>query len=726
LHERYPAWSPDGSSIAYFSDEGGEYALHIADASGSGSVTRLPPEEPGFFYDPVWAPDSQKVAYTDKRRSLWYVDISSKTHRKIGGNIGPDDAYVWSPDSQWVAYASRPSTLMRRLKLYSLESGESYRITDPMGDANSPTFSRDGRYLYFLGSTSSGQLKTGLDLSVVALQDQVTWEVFSVVLQKGYPSPFAPSMPTVTSTEESSPAATFRIDLDGMDQRIVRLPVPPGRYANIQAASENALFFLEKLIEETPNGGFKLHRFDMKEKQSADFLDSVQDYKVSADGQWILYQTDKEWSIVPTTEKPDPASGRLDRSGMRINVDPKAEWRQMFVEAWRKNRDFFYDEALHGIDWNAMRLRYEAYLPDLRHRSDLNWLIRKLLSELVNSHVFVSGGDIPKVQSVPVGLLGVDYEVVEGRYRIKTILATSSWDKDDERSPFSTPGLGVQEGDFILEVNGRELAYPTNIYSLFTDTAEKNVVLRVNSEPRMEGSREIIVVPLKNERALRRRAWIEHNRKVVDKLSQGAIAYVYQPDTGTDSIREFNRYFFPQSDRQAVIIDERFNDGGDDPDYQLDILDRQQLHWYVRRNTPPFTSPYSMISGPKVMIVNAEAGSGGDVYPYQFKLRGLGVTVGTRTWGGVMGGGGGPLLLDGGYVSAPNLGTYSAEGDYILENSGHRPDHEVAIYPQDDFRARDPQLEKAVEILLERLKVDPPKDIPDFKRVDRSLKPKEP
>jgi tricorn protease len=401
-----------------------------------------------------------------------------------------------------------------------------------------------------------------------------------------------------------------------------------------------------------------------------------------------------------------------------VNVSPRQEWHQMFGEVWRNFRDFFYDDALHGIDWPAMRARYEPWLGDVWHRSDLDYVFRQLAGEIVNSHVFIQHANEQKPEHSKTGLLGADFTVENGRYRIARLVPTTPW--DDESNPLTVPGVDVRPGEYLLDVDGRDLRPPTSLYEPFGGTAGKPVTMRVGPQPTIDGSRVVTVVPLESENAMRRRAWIERNRMRVDELSRGRIAYVYQPDTMETSVSEFNRLFFPQSDRAAVIVDERFNRGGGDPDYQLDILDRQQVHWYVTRDQDPIKSPFSIVAGPKVMLVNAEAGSGGDVYPYQFTIRKIGTTVGTRTWGGVNGGGGGLPLIDGGGVLVPDLGTYSPDGHSILENIGLLPDVEVQIFPKDDFEGRDPQLEKAVEILLAALDRHPPAGRPQIEKVNRA------
>jgi tricorn protease len=671
--ERSPAWSPDGRSLAYFSDASGEYRLQAG-----GAVVPLP--DTGLGYQLRYSPDGTKLAFIDRFRRLQYVDLPTGSVRVVEGVVDPGDAYAWSPDSRSIAYLDLRPTLFRNLVLHSVDSGDSLTLTDGIGDAGSPAFGPEGKHLFFLGSTSAGKVKTGLDLSVEAHRNDVTWSVYQV----------------------SPPAGA-----------IERLPIPAALYVDLKVGADGALFLGEDPTSTTFAGKRRLRRFDPDDRELTTVLPEVDEFALSADGSRILHRSGDSWGVV--------GAGTLDLSALEVQVDPAAEWRQMFREAWRAQRDFFYDENVHGVDWEAMRERYESYLPDLRHRSDLDYVLAHLVGELVNSHISIAGPPSigPRDEDRPsVGLLGADYEVADGRYRVKRIVRGSYW--DEVSSPLTA--VGVEEGDYILEVDGRELKARTSLYSLFAGTAGKPTTLRVNGSPRFEGSRVVTVTPLESEAALRRRSWIERNRKRVDELSKGRIAYVYQPDTSSDSLVEFDRYFFPQSNRQALILDERFNDGGGDPDYQLDVLDRQQVHWYRNRNEAPFKSPFHILSGPKVMLVNAEAGSGGDVYPYQFKIRGLGEVVGTRTWGGVQGGGAGPGLIDGGSARVPNLGTWSPDGEYILENEGFTPDIEVQVFPRDDFAGRDPQLERAVEMILDELVRRPPPPMPSLETVDRSRK----
>ena len=719
--ERDPAWSPDGKQIAYFSDADGEYALYVRDASGTGTPVRIGSGGPGYFYRPVWSPDGRKIAYVDRFQSLWWTDLATRRHTRIESLVEPRDPYVWTPDSRALVFANIRPTQFRELILHELESGASRRLTHPIGDAHQPAFSSDGRYLFFLGSTNVGQVKTGLDLSVIAHENEVTWSVYAVLLRADEPSPFAPTA-DARPRPSSSGERVFQADWDTAPRRIVRLPLSAARFVELRTAADGALFLREEPSERTFAGEPRLRRFDWEQRKLVDFAEKVRGFELATDGRAVLYRSGQSWRVVTAGDRAAGESADVDVSSLTVHVDPPEEWRQMFGDVWRSFRDFFYDDNLHGIDWNAVRTRYEAYLSDVRHRTDLDYVFRQMVGELVNSHIQVRGPlETSKQAETKVGLLGADFTNSQGRYRITRIVPGTHW--DEEVSPLTVPGVDVHEGEYILEVNGVALHHPTSIYSLLAGTAGKPVTLRVGPSASLRGSRLVTVVPIEDEGGLRRRAWVERNRQRVDELSAGTIAYVYQPDTGQDSLREFDRLFFAQSDRQAVIIDERFNDGGGDPDYQLDVLDRQQVHWYAQRGRPPFKSPFSIVAGPKLMLVNAEAGSGGDVYPYQFTLRKLGTTLGTRTWGGVNGGGAGAPLVDGGAARVPDLGTYAPDGSFILENSGFSPDIEVQVYPSDDAAGRDPQLDRAVAVLLQQLRDRPVPRVPQLEKAIRQRSP---
>ena len=723
--DRYPAWSPAGKRIAYFSDASGEYELYIVDQKATEKPTRINLGTPNFYYSPRWSPDGKKLAYTDKHLHLYYIDLDKKqpvlvdtdTYSHPERSLDP----VWSPDSNWIAYAKRLDNHLRAIFLYSLEKGEAYQVTDGMSDANSPVFDRNGKYLYFAASTNVGLTTGWLDLT--SLDRRVIRNIYVAVLRKELPSPLAPESDEekeeVEKEKKEEPKkeppekkeeAEFRIDLENLDQRILALPMPPGDYSHLSAGEEGILFYLEAL--EPGRQKYNLHRFDMKEREAKPFLTGINAFDISHDGKRILYASEGVWGIVNSSGKVNVGDGKINTAAMEVRINPRAEWKQMLREAWRINRDFFYDPGMHGIDWAKIYDRYAAFLPYVAHRSDLNFLIGGMIGELQVGHAYVEGGEYPKVERVPGGLLGTDYEIVEGRYRIKKVYSGLNWNPD-LRAPLTEPGTNVKEGDYILRVNGRELKAPTNIYSLFEKTAGKMVTLTVNSKPLEEGSRTVTVVPVADEMSLRNRDWVEGNRRLVDKLSNGRVSYVYLPNTAGAGYIYFNRYYFAQLGKEGLVVDERFNGGGQAADYIVDMLGRPLLSYWSTRDGKDFPTPLGSIFGPKAMIINEYAGSGGDALPWYFRRRELGPLIGKRTWGGLIGVYDYPPLMDGGYVTAPRLAFWNPEGEWDVENIGVSPDIEVEMTPAEVIAGRDPQLEKAVEVVLEAIKKQP------FKRPPR-------
>ena len=732
VHERYPAWSPDGKTIAYLSDAGGEYQLMLSDQKGMAEPKAISLGDPTFYYSPLWSPDSQKIAYTDKRLNLFYLDLTDQkpilvdtdTYDHPARSLAP----VWSPDSQWLAYTKRLDTHIRAVFLYHVPTAQSHQMTDGLSDATSACFSRDGKHLFFAASSNYG-LNTGwLDMS--SLERPVDHTLYVAVLNKTDPSPLEPESDDEPDEAESGDAESENdddnsdddendenddpkkkeqeaveviIDLDGLDQRILALPMPARYYRSLQAG-EDKLFYLEA----KPNGeGFLLQYFDLKERKTETFLESVRAYWLSADGKKLLYRgNNSTFAIVETDKKPKPNDGLLKLDKMEVQVDPKAEWAQMFTEVTRIQRDFFYDAGMHGADWPALCETYRAFLPHVGHRDDLNYLFAELFGELVAGHAYVWGGDIPAPDSVSVGLLGADYEIVEGRYRIQRIYQGLNW-YPELRAPLTEPGVAVDEGDYILAVNGRTLEAPTNIFRHFEKTADVITTLTISPTPNEADARTVTVVPIASEDGLRHWSWVEANRRTVDALSDGRVAYVYMPNTGTPGYSAFNRYYFSQLGREAVIIDERFNGGGLVADYVIDMLNRPVLSYWATREGKPFSTPNASIFGPKVMIINEYAGSGGDAMPYFFRRRNLGQLVGKRTWGGLIGIYDYPSLMDGGFVSAPRLAIFSSDGEWVVENEGVAPDVEVEMTPKLVIEGHDPQLEKAVELILAELARNP-------------------
>ncbi len=743
--ERSPAWSPNGNRVAYFSDESGEYALYIKDQNGLGEAQKIDLGSPGsFFYYPTWSPDGKKIAYADKRLNLWYVDLEKKTPMRVFHDrfTGPQQIFraAWSPDSKWLAYTQQGLSHMRSVFLYSLETGESHRVTDGMSDAYSPVFDKSGKYLYFLASTDAGPT---MDDSMLSMNRPVTSSAYVVVLRKDLPSPLAPesddeqeAKPEAAKTEnppKAGPPPEVKVDFEKISQRILGLPIPARNYSELKSGKEGVLYLLEEPLVEPLNGPSTLtvQRFSLKTRKTDKLLDNMLAFYISASGEKMLYRLagpaqsggavppPQSWSIAPVPPEPAPGatpapapgapSGAkaLSLAAMEVRVDPPAEWKQLYHEAFRLERDFFYDPSFHGLDLKAAERKYEAYLPGVASRADLNYIFQEAMGDLTVGHLFVIGGEAPELKSIPVGLLGADYKIENGRYRFAHIYDGENWNPQ-LRAPLTQPGVNVAEGEYLLAVNGRDVRGSDNVYSFFEAMASKSVVLRVGPDPGGAGSREVTVVPVENERGLRNLAWIEANRRKVDELSHGRLAYIYLPDTATGGYTYFNRYFFSQAGKQGAIVDERFNHGGTNTDYILDYLRRTLMNYRTTRDGEDMTTPVSLIQGPKAMIINEYAGSGGDAMPWHFRQAHIGILVGKRTWGGLVGFfGPGESLMDGGVVTAPSRGFWTPNNAWEVENHGVAPDVEVELDPKSVREGHDPQLEKAVEVVLSELEKNP-------------------
>ncbi len=731
--ERDPSWSSDGARIAFFSDESGEYALHLAPQNGIGNVEKIAlGDPPAFYYRPAWSPDSKKIAYTDNRLNVWYMDLEKKQPVKIDTDTYQtpfrDLDPVWSPDSKWIAYNKVLVNHLRAVFVYSLASGANTQVTDGMSDAVYAQWDKAGKLLFFTASTDTGLTTAWLDMS--SLGHNVTRSVYAVVLRKEDPSPVAPESDdekTGAAAKEATPKddakkeqakqpPEVRIDFAGIDQRIVALPIPARNYAGMAAGKEGLIYLAEAGGE--GEGSFRdepsvtIQKFDLKTRKTEKLVDGVQEFDLSANGEKMLVRQRAAWRIVSATAAPKAGDSALKMDGMEMRVDTRAEWRQMYNEVWRIERDFFYDPHLHGLNLKAAQEKYRPYAENVASREDLNYVFEDMLGELTVGHLFVRGGAMPEVKKVPVGLLGADYAIENGRYRFARVLSGENWNPT-LRAPLTQPGVNVAAGDYLLAVNGRDVRPPDNVYSFFEATADKQVVLRVGPDPAGANSREVTVVPVADETALRNRDWIEANRRKVDRLSRGKLAYVYLPNTAGGGYTNFNRYYFAQLGKQGAVIDERFNSGGDIADYIIDYLLRPRTNFFTTRYGRDFTTPQNQIFGPKVMIVNRYAGSGGDAMPWLFRDRHVGKLIGTRTWGGLVGIFGFPRLIDGGSVTAPNLAFYNLSGEWDVENHGVPPDIEVEYDPALVRQGHDPQLEKAVEVLLEDLKEHP---LPEYRK----------
>ncbi len=724
--ERDPAWSPDGKWIAYFSDESGEYALHLRDQSGMGDVKKISLGNPSsYFYTPKFSPDSKRVLFTDKRLNIWYLDVEKGTPVKVDTNLFENPFQVldpsWSPDSKWIVYTKQLRNRLCAVHVYSVESAKSTQITDGMSDARYAAFDRNGKYIYFTASTDNGQTTGWLDMSGYPFD--TTRSVYAIVLKKTDPSPLSPESDeekVADASKSETPQrpgkpepVTVTIDLERIGQRVVSLPVAARNYVALVAGRAGSFFLLESVPSSgtgaAPNFGAALHRFDIEKRKAEKVQDAVTQFDVSADGNKMLVgQFPGRYTIMSTFLPNKPGDGAVNVGDMQVNVDPRAEWKQMYREAWRIQRDFFYDPGMHGVDIKLMEERYRPFLENLSSRADLNYLFQEMLGNLTVGHHNSFGGDSPQPTRYQVGLLGADYSVENGRYRFARIYDGENWNPGTT-APLTQPGVNVNVGDYLLAVNGRNLTSGDNLYSYFQETAGRQVVIRVGPNADGKDARDVTVVPTANEGGLRSLAWIEDNRRKVAELSGGKLAYVYLPNTGGAGYSNFNRYYFAQIDRQGAVIDERFNGGGSAADYMISYMSLPLMNYWSTREGEDFTTPATAIFGPKTMLINEYSSSGGDLLPWLFRENKVGTLVGMRTWGGLVGIYSYPVLIDGGTVSAPRVAFRNLQGGLDVENKGVAPDIAVDFDPVLWRQGRDSQLEKAVQVTLDELRKNPRK-----------------
>ena len=730
VHEKFPAWSPDGKSIAYFSDKTGEYLLQIKHQDGKGEPRSYPLNGTGFYAFPEWSANNKYITFSDNGRNFYVLEVASGTIKKIDA----DELYVpgpfrnifgnWSSDSRWIAYTKVNSSFFRQVFIYSVEQGKSLAITDGLSDANSPVFDPDGKYILFLASTDAGPVINWFDQSSHDMR--MTSSVYLATLRADILNPFAresdeekgksdekaDEVKKEDSKKDSKDKSlekpeekvkNISIEFDGIENRIVNVPLKAGDYSQLGMSKADEFYYVVSPADFS--GAARLFKYDLKERKESEVME-LDKYILSADGKKMLYNKGQMWGITDAGKKPEAGKGNLNMAVIEVKIDPVAEWKQIFDEAWRINRDYFYDPGMHGANWPAMKEKYAAFLPDVACRNDLNRLIMWMCSELSVGHHRVGGGDQRfNPERVEGGLLGTDYKIANNRYRFKKIYGGLNWNPG-LRSPLTEPGINAKVDEYLLAVNGKEVKADQNIYSFFEKTAGKIVEITIGPNSDTTGSRVVKVEPIANESALRNRDWVEGNLRKVQQATNGRVAYVYVPNTTVQGHEYFKRYFFPQANKEAIIVDERFNGGGLIADYYIDLLTRPyQSHWNMRYGMD-LKTPSASIQGPKVMIIDETAGSGGDMLPWMFHKFNVGTLVGKTTWGGLVGTLGFPELIDGGSVSAPNLAIWTKEG-FIVENVGVSPDIEVEMWPADVIKGKDPQLEKAIEVALEQLKKKP-------------------
>jgi tricorn protease len=749
VHELNPAWSPDGKWAAYLSDKTGEYEIYTRPQMG-GDETRITSDGGVYRYGPVWSPDSKKLLYWDKLHKLWWVGVEEKKPVQVDeAEYGDVTDASWAPDSLWIAYSKADRRGAGQMFLYTLEQKKATKISDGFYNDSNPVFDPDGKYIFFLSQRyffpSIGQLDQRFNY-------YTTDGVFALTLKADEASPFKPLSDEEKAAEKDDkgkdkdkdkkdekaeakkddakalgkdnkeepkkdekkeePPKPIQVDLAGIETRVAPVPIASGIYANL-AARKGKLFYLAQPPEARAAGTDHdqdprniLHIYDLEKREDKELLTGIDGYDLDKDGKKVIYKAGPVYGIQDTEPgKAKVGQGKLDLSGLQVQIDPRQEWKQILREAWRLERDFYWDPKMTGHDWEKIGKRYEALLPWVAHRADLNYLIGEMIAELSTSHTYVGGGDQPQFPHVGVGLLGVDFEADGGYYRITKIYPGENW-SESARSPLTEPGIKAKAGDYVIAVNGQDAKASRDVYAYFQNLAGKIVTLKLNSKPSSDGAWEISVKPTGNENGVRYLDWINANRKKVEEATGGRIGYMHVPDTTIPGVIQFDKALNAQLDKDGIIVDERDNSGGQIPDFYTEKLKRQLLAVVAQRDTKDIPWPPVAIYGPKIMIVNELAGSGGDAFPWFFRREKIGPIVGERTWGGLVGIGNGQPLRDGGFVTAPGFGFWSTDngGEWVVENRGVDPDYVVPQRPDLVVSGHDPQLEKAIELAKEALK----------------------
>ena len=706
--DRYPIWSPKGDQIAWFSDKSGEYELMISDQEGNNVQTISLPNKT-FYFVPDWSPDGTHIAYTDTDFNIWSVNLETKKAVKVATDryAHPNRTMnpVWSPDSKWIAYAQQNKSHFKSIFAYNIESKKTVQITDPIADAISPVWDASGKYIYTLASTNYGLQSGWLDMS--SYNTDVVRSLYAIVLNSKDKAPNLPKTDeAITAKKEENKDkkdkdVTVVIDENGIFDRAVAMKLPARNYVALLKGPKGKVFIAESILNER---GLKVHSYDVSKQKPTTFATGVSSMTASEDRNSILLASNGRWILANSKSPVKPGKDVL-KTNMKIKVDPKAEAHQIFKEGWRYMRDFLYVDNVHGAPWNDIYKWYAPWIDHVRHRTDLNYVVDIMSGEVAIGHSYVSGGDMPDQDRVPVGLLGVDFKENKGLYQIAKIYNGERWNPELD-APLGKPGMNVKEGDYILSINGKDLDTKMNPYQLLEQTAGREIYITVSSTGSKKDAKKILVKPTRNEGLLRNMNWLESNRRKVDKLSNGKLAYVYVPNTGNPGFTYFNRYYFSQQDKKGVVIDERNNGGGSAADYMMDIMNRELFGYFNSKanDRRPWTTPMAGIWGPKVMIINERAGSGGDLLPYMFKMKKVGPLVGTRTWGGLVGTWDTPRFIDGGRMVAPRGGFFDVDGKWAVEGQGVAPDVKVIQTPKDVINGRDPQLEKAVEEAMKLLK----------------------
>ncbi len=722
VREYSAMWSPQGDQVAYVTDSLSGQTLVVNDQTGTGE-SREYKLGPHFYELMDWSNgDNPRIIYQDNHLKLYAIELNSGGISEIATGIRRDQIEAsLSPDGQWLVYTQEQANFHRDLVLLNFQTGNSVVLSDGLADVASPAFSRDGSYLYFAASTNSGPLQVGLNMT--SQERPYRAGLYAIVLAADGQSPLLPdsgdegdegdeedeAADDDDSKDEEEIVVATRIDLDGLAARTVALPVAEANYSNLEVADDGNLYYVRGVqpgasVEppgEDADSESALMRFDMEEKEAQSVLTEVGGFAISADGkQMLIGKVDGSFAVAEISDEIEAEP--LDLAGVRVRVNPREEWSQIFDESWRMEKEYFYDPNMHGLDWQAIYDRYRPMLAHVGRREDLTALIVEMIAEMQVGHNRTGGGDTHREQGTETGLLGANFRVDNGRYQISRVYSGESWNPFVD-APLATPGNAAGEGEYILAINGRNLTAADNIFEYLQGTSGKQVTLRVGPTSNGRDARDIVIEPTDDERAMRLWAWIENNRRIVSEATDGRVGYVYLPNTAGAGYTFFNRMFFAQVDKEAMIIDERSNGGGQAANYITDVLSRRHLSGWKDRDGLVYNTPAGVMHGPKVMLIDQDAGSGGDFLPYSFRQLGIGKLIGTRTWGGLIGISANPQLVDGGGITVPFFRFYDADHEWTVENQGVAPDIEVSLDPIATNEGRDTQLEAAISEVMTQL-----------------------
>lgn len=727
VRETAPSWSPDGKYIAYYSDATGEYEIYLLENKKGAKAKQVTFNSSNWMYDAVWSPNSKYLLFFDRSLQLKYLNVASGQVKTVDtADRNEIRHYAFSPDSEWITYAKNSANEQSAVWVHQVSTGKNYQLTNDTFADFAPVFSTDGNFIYFLSNRDFNLSFSSFEFNY--LYNNAT-RIFAMALKADGPKLF-PIKNDVETVKVETPEADQKkkkskkgaestkqddikvsIDFDGIANRITALPLSASNYDDLTPVKDGLLY---------TNEG-KLHRYNLDDQKDEVIMENISHYQLAANGEKILYHSGETFGIAGLKAGQKAGEGKLNLDDVEMKIDPRKEWNQIYNDGWRIFRDYFYVDNMHGVDWQQIRDNYNQLLPYVSHRADLDYILGEIISETNTGHAYVNYGDFEKVKPLKSGLLGAQLKAdpASGRYIISKIYKGENWN-ESRRSPLTEQGVQVKEGDYLLSINGHDLSINENPYLFLENTAGKTVEIEVSSKPDLASAKTFTIRPIASEQELKYFNWVEERRAMVDRLSGGKIGYIHVPNTAIEGNRELHRGMYAYHDKEALIIDDRYNGGGFIPDHMADLLDRDVLSYWHRRGLKPDRTPGVAHDGPKAMLINHYSSSGGDAFPYYFRKKGLGKLIGTRTWGGLVGMSGNAGLVDGGYIAVPRFGIFNEDQEWIIEGIGVYPDVEVYDEPHKVATGQDPSLEEAIKMLLDELEKNPTKKVNEPANPNRS------